>query len=701
MRAPNRPNRTEFAGRRGALAVVAVLAFVAVATILAWLLAPALLRGRLETELRRRLGPEARFASLAIDARGLTITDLDTGDLGRGVSVLVEETRIDVFPPLLLWRPLGAIRGVRVEGPQVRARLPSAASIDVPDTGKGPASDPTSQEAAAAVGPAEASELLSPDAAGETATGRTSRAEPRIALERAQSAVQRVVRRMARGATVLVTDGSVVAVAAALPGNQAPTEHVLISDLVFELTRAEEETLRTAGHGATPDGSVDWALDLVPGELRAEGVVKAADLPLAALVPVPRAWPWHDPLAARLDGRLELRSHADREAVVVADGWLQVRDLAIEAAELHEGPLRGLGIRLTGSSAWLPVERRLELHEARVALGESQVEVGVTGSLVLRDDRLEIEAEASLPESPCRLALAMIPAPVLAGIEDFDWSGTIGGRVEAHIDSADPAAARLHFAIEDRCRFVSVPEEARVERLRGPFLHAVRTGDGIVSERLVGPGAPGWVPLERISPFLSHAVLAHEDAAFFRHRGFAPWAIETALQNNLRAGRFAYGASTISMQLAKNLFLQRDKTLARKVREVLLTWWLESALEKREILALYLNVIEYGPGIYGIGAASERYFGRRPGELSPAESAFLATLLPAPSSYHRQFVAGELGPGTRQQMRFLLERMHERERIDEAALRHGLAELESFEFRRGERRPERRVLVGSAAPLEI
>ncbi|HUP25263.1 MAG TPA: transglycosylase domain-containing protein [Thermoanaerobaculia bacterium] len=689
MRAPNRPNRTDFARRRGALAVVAVIACVAAAAILAWLLAPALLRGRLETELRRRLGPEARFASLGVDARGFTIADLDTGDLGRGVSVLVDETRIDVFPPLLLWRPQGAIRGVRVEGPQVRVRLPSAASIDVPDTVEEPASDPTSREAAAAVGQPV------------RATGRTSRAEPGIALERARGAVLRVVRRMARGATVLVAGGSVVAVDGALPSGQAPTEHVLISDLAFELTRAEGETLRTAGHGATPTGSVDWALDLVPGELRAEGVVKAADLPLAALVLVPRAWPWHDPLAARLDGRLELRSHGDREAVVVADGWLQVRDFAIVVAELHEGPLRGLGIRLAGSSAWLPVERRLELHEARVALGESQVEVGVTGSLVLREDRLEVEAEASLPESPCRLALAMIPAPVLAGIEAFDWSGTIGGRVEARIDSADPGAARLHFAIEDRCRFVSVPEEARVERLRGPFLHAVRTGDGVVSERLVGPGAPGWVPLERISPFLAHAVLAHEDAAFFRHRGFAPWAIETALQNNLRAGRFAYGASTISMQLAKNLFLQRDKTLARKVREVLLTWWLESALAKREILALYLNVIEYGPGIYGIGAASERYFGRHPEELSPAESAFLATLLPAPSSYHRQFVAGELGPGTRQQMRFLLERMHERERIDEAALEHGLSELESFAFRRDEGRPERRVLVGSAAPLEI
>ena len=296
--------------------------------------------------------------------------------------------------------------------------------------------------------------------------------------------------------------------------------------------------------------------------------------------------------------------------------------------------------------------------------------------------------------------MGAIPAVLRGGLEGFDWSGTIEGRVELRLDTVDPDAARLRFAIEDECRVLRAPGFALPERLRGPFLHAVRHSDGVLRERLVGPGAPGWVPLEQISPFLVHAVLAHEDAAFFRHRGFAPWAIETALQNNLRARRFAYGASTISMQLAKNLFLQRDKTVVRKVREVLLTWYLESVLEKREILALYLNVIEYGPNVYGIGAAADHYFGRHAAELSPAESAFLATVLPAPSSYHRQFVSGELRPGTRQQMRSLLERMHERERIDAAALQYGLGELERFQFRAAAAAATRRLVPGGSAPID-
>ena len=125
--------------------------------------------------------------------------------------------------------------------------------------------------------------------------------------------------------------------------------------------------------------------------------------------------------------------------------------------------------------------------------------------------------------------------------------------------------------------------------------------------------------MEDISPYFVHAVLAHEDAGFFSHHGFSEMHIRSALIRNLQEGRYVVGASTITMQLVKNVFLHREKTLARKIQEVLLTWWIERVMPKRDILELYLNVIEYGPGIYGIRRGARHYFNRLPAQLSPAE----------------------------------------------------------------------------------
>jgi membrane peptidoglycan carboxypeptidase len=214
-----------------------------------------------------------------------------------------------------------------------------------------------------------------------------------------------------------------------------------------------------------------------------------------------------------------------------------------------------------------------------------------------------------------------------------------------------------------------------------------------------GPGTDDWVAFVEISPFVPAAVISHEDGAFYDHGGFAPWAIRDALVRNLQEGRYVVGASTISMQLAKNLYLQREKTIARKVQEVILTWWLENALNKDEILELYLNVIEYGPSVYGLRHAAAYYFGREPTELSPAESAFLACMLPSPKRYHVSYERGALTRSMKSRMRRLLEHMAKRERIGPEALAYGLAELDDFRFRReGDPLPAPRVLPPLGAP---
>ncbi len=124
-----------------------------------------------------------------------------------------------------------------------------------------------------------------------------------------------------------------------------------------------------------------------------------------------------------------------------------------------------------------------------------------------------------------------------------------------------------------------------------------------------------WTPYSAISPTLKRAVLVAEDIDFFSHHGFALAEMQNALEDALRDRELPRGASTITQQLAKNLWLSPSRNPLRKGKEALLTWQLERALSKRRILELYLNVVELGPGIYGVGAASQRYFGKAPADL--------------------------------------------------------------------------------------
>ncbi len=143
-----------------------------------------------------------------------------------------------------------------------------------------------------------------------------------------------------------------------------------------------------------------------------------------------------------------------------------------------------------------------------------------------------------------------------------------------------------------------------------------------------------WVPTAAVSTHLKRAVVVAEDIEFFRHRGFSPEAIRGAMTEALEERRMPRGASTITQQLAKNLWLSPSRSPLRKAREALLTWQLERALSKRRILECYVNVVEFGPGVYGAEAASRRYFGKPAAELNQDEAALLAASLPRPREWH-------------------------------------------------------------------
>ena len=144
-----------------------------------------------------------------------------------------------------------------------------------------------------------------------------------------------------------------------------------------------------------------------------------------------------------------------------------------------------------------------------------------------------------------------------------------------------------------------------------------------------------WVPYERISAHLKRAVVAAEDARFLDHEGFDWEAIVQARAKNEQRGRIVAGASTISQQLAKNLFLSGTRSWLRKAQEALITWMLENTMSKRRILELYLNYAEWGDGVFGAEAAARHHFGIPAAALSAEQGAWLAAILPSPRRYQR------------------------------------------------------------------
>lgn len=173
---------------------------------------------------------------------------------------------------------------------------------------------------------------------------------------------------------------------------------------------------------------------------------------------------------------------------------------------------------------------------------------------------------------------------------------------------------------------------------------------------LVGSANPNYTPLDQISPYLQKSVLTSEDPSFFTHRGFIIEAFKQSILKNIRTKKFSRGGSTISMQLIKNVFLTREKTVSRKLEEILLVYILENnrITSKERMLEVYFNIIEWGSNVYGVGEAAQFYFHKSPADLNLKECLFLATIIPKPKKFMWQFDnEGKLKSAANQQQKFL------------------------------------------------
>lgn len=201
------------------------------------------------------------------------------------------------------------------------------------------------------------------------------------------------------------------------------------------------------------------------------------------------------------------------------------------------------------------------------------------------------------------------------------------------------------------------------------------------SIEVVAKRPPDWTPLSSTSKVAVAAIVLSEDWAFYQHNGFDWEQIRNSVETNLKKGKFARGGSTITQQVAKNVFLTNEKTIWRKVQEAVLTVRLERHLSKARILEIYLNIAEFGEGIYGVGPASRHYFRKHPSQLNAKEGAFLAMLLPSPKKYSVSYRKKVLTPYAASTIRSILGKLLATHRLTQEQYYAAVGTPLSFEAR--------------------
>ena len=299
-----------------------------------------------------------------------------------------------------------------------------------------------------------------------------------------------------------------------------------------------------------------------------------------------------------------------------------------------------------------------------------------------------IRIDVTSAETPANDFFASLPTGIFDAVQGVRGTGTLAYQLHGSVDLARVDSLKFDSGLTPKnfrlTQFGTGDDD--LSKLNTDFAYTAYNdrGDSLRTFQ-VGPSNPEFVPYDQISPYLKAAITTAEDPRFFSHRGFMEKAFVKSAIQNIKEGRFARGGSTISMQLVKNVFLSRQKTIGRKAEEALMVWLIENTrlVPKERMFEVYLNVIEWGPskyrwpsgkrGIYGVREAATFYFGKDPADLDLTESIYLASIVPKPKFARGQFNQyGELRGSTRYFLRLIADLMAERGLIS-AGQRNGLA----------------------------
>jgi hypothetical protein len=286
--------------------------------------------------------------------------------------------------------------------------------------------------------------------------------------------------------------------------------------------------------------------------------------------------------------------------------------------------------------------QRFRVSEGQLQYGDIALEAG--GAWKLSPGGPVVDASIAADRTTCEVLLEALPRRLLGPYGDAVIKGAARPRFSVTYPLGDPETLTIDLeGFPGDCRVealraaprawpaiqtVSSPDD--VEWLNTPFILPVDEGVSSDADVQVGPGLASYVPLEAMPDYVGGASYLSEEVNFYDDGAWNVHLIQRALRMNFSDGRFVYGGSTVTQQLVKNLFLTRDKTIARKIREALIAWRMQEVVSKKRVLELYLNCIEYGQDLYGIGPAARRYFDRPASELTVLQAVFLATIKPAP-----------------------------------------------------------------------
>jgi len=374
------------------------------------------------------------------------------------------------------------------------------------------------------------------------------------------------------------------------------------------------------------------------------------------------------------DGRVDFQSSTDALRFHVELGARGAR-LAALADHTDDEPQLGdpTDVTLRFDGTWRRAGGVLEIPEIHGTLAGADL----SGSIALHD--LDTDPVVDLALGMQHLDFAQLLGASGAGVPeslavapgDGRDLGSVSIDIRVRGRPSDPASLSVSPKVEFKAPREMPPA---ILRLRGDFIFSSQDGSGPHRPIDVSPASPDYIALRDVPPLFVRALLLSEDAGFYGHHGIDLHELPTALLTDWSRGGAARGASTITQQLAKNLFLSRDKRLGRKLQELAITFLLESALGKDRILEIYLNIIEWGPDLRGLRPAARSYFGCEPRALTPAQMAFLVAIIPGPIKYQGSFAHGTPGPGLRSLIDQLLTKLRSVDAISEEEYRQALDE---------------------------
>jgi hypothetical protein len=298
--------------------------------------------------------------------------------------------------------------------------------------------------------------------------------------------------------------------------------------------------------------------------------------------------------------------------------------------------------------------------QADVSVGQNYVALDSTSTITLKNATAHPFIKYTLsPSKIYELKLhtgwvnaqdlfSSFPPGVFDALDGIQVSGRLNYSLNLFLNTADPDGVQFDSRLDKDNFHIIHQGKTDLGKLNSTFVYTPYEFGKPMPSRVIGPQNPDFTPLDQISTNLQNAVMTAEDPTFYTNHGFVEESIRKSIATDYKEHKFKRGGSTISMQLVKNTFLSREKTLLRKVEEILIVWMIENndIMTKARMLEVYFNIIEWGNNVYGIGEASRYYFNKTPGDLTIGESIYLASIVPHPKTGLYSFQPdGTLRPG--------------------------------------------------------